>query len=169
MITIKELNEAVKLCEEDLRKFGIPVPTVTYEISKRMTRSLGICYFEYKKVTIRISHLLEEKSLLRNTVMHEMLHAVVGPHVGHGGKWLELANKITNAMPEVYIIQQYTNSEQHQQLQTALEGKIKKDGGGIITCERCGSKEVVSKRRGVYKNPEHYKCKCGGKLILEKF
>lgn len=169
MITIKELNEAVRLCEEDLKKFGYSMPKVKYEISKRMTRSLGICYFKGDGITIRISSLLNDKNLLRNVAMHEMLHALVGPGVGHSGEWLKLANKITNAMPEVYIIQQFTNQEQHQQMQTALEDKVQKDGGGIITCERCGLKEVVTKRRGVYKNPEHYRCKCGGKLTLERY
>jgi len=59
--------------------------------------SLGICYYNDK--SIRISkHFLRgptcTESKMRDTVLHEIAHALAGPKTGHGKKWKEMAKQI---------------------------------------------------------------------------
>jgi hypothetical protein len=64
----------------------------------RAVRRLGVC--RYRTRTIGVSaFVLDQPHELRNTLLHEIAHALVGPRQGHGPVWRAMARRI-GARPE---------------------------------------------------------------------
>ena len=61
------------------------------------TRRLGLCNYNKKKITISY-HLLRgpscDEKQMRNTVLHELAHAIVGPNHNHDETWKKMALRI---------------------------------------------------------------------------
>lgn len=58
-------------------------------------RTLGMCY--YKKKRIEVSQELVRSGnveQIRETILHEIAHALVGPHKAHGQEWRAMAIKV---------------------------------------------------------------------------
>ena len=71
---------------------------------------LGACHFASREITLS-NHYVTQNDLadIRNTVLHEIAHALCGPGVGHSGQWKATARRIgastdvthdTASMPE---------------------------------------------------------------------
>jgi predicted SprT family Zn-dependent metalloprotease len=66
----------------------------------RRKRSLGVCQFRRRRIELSI-HLLEHNPAaeVRDTILHEIAHALVGPGHGHDRVWKEMCRKV-GARPE---------------------------------------------------------------------
>lgn len=66
----------------------------------RRKRSLGMCQFSEKIIALSI-HLVDRNSEeeIRDTILHEIAHALVGPHHGHDTVWKAKCREI-GARPE---------------------------------------------------------------------
>lgn len=87
-------------------------------------RRFGYC--QYSTRTIQISRPLAEVNsweTIRDTVLHEIAHALVGPGHGHDQTWKEMAARV-GARPE----RCYDSST-----------VVKPPGGWKATCARCGT------------------------------
>ena len=61
----------------------------------RAKTRLGLC--DYQKKTIQLSKPLaasQDEQQIRDTLLHEIAHALAGPRAGHGKKWQAIAQKI---------------------------------------------------------------------------
>lgn len=61
----------------------------------RARRRFGSCNFSAKKITLS-AHLvhLNDEDQLRDTILHEISHALAGPRTGHGEVWQATAEAI---------------------------------------------------------------------------
>jgi predicted SprT family Zn-dependent metalloprotease len=78
-------TEARKLAEELLSRHGLHDWTFTFN---RRKRNLGLC--RYQKKTIELSIFFVDRNgwdEIRDTLLHEIAHALVGPGHGHDGVW----------------------------------------------------------------------------------
>lgn len=166
MLTSKIMRELIVECEQDLQEVGLSMPRVSYQISTRLTRALGKCSWRQGRITIKLSDILP-REVARNTLMHEMLHAIAGPREGHGGMWLQLARQISRNNPK-YNITRLANINDNHELKQALEKKTLQRGGATIQCSSCGHESHVTSRHGILKNIDGYRCKCGGKLLVKR-
>jgi hypothetical protein len=99
----QELKGLLKVCTQDLTEAGLALPKVptTYRISNRMTRALGNCRIARNRFTGATTKIIISLSkdltveLAKNTLMHEMLHAVDENRNGHGYAWQQLARLMT--------------------------------------------------------------------------
>lgn len=165
----KELNQLVKECKAELNQLGLELPTpLAIRLSTRMTRAFGNCAQRGRFVlgqrvitstTISISVDLPT-DVGRDTVMHELLHAVAGCEQGHGGEWLRLARIVNKAFG--YKITQYATGERAE---VVKQIRSEKSSGYTVTCENCGRSSQVTARHGIVKNPHGYSCKCGRKAF----
>jgi predicted SprT family Zn-dependent metalloprotease len=66
----------------------------------RRKRSLGVCQYRRRRIELSI-HLIERNSAaeVRDTILHEIAHALVGPGHGHDAVWKEMCRRI-GARPE---------------------------------------------------------------------
>ncbi len=59
------------------------------------TKRLGTCNHSHRVIRIGRSHALEgSEAQIRNTVLHEIAHAIAGPEAGHGPVWKATARRI---------------------------------------------------------------------------
>jgi predicted SprT family Zn-dependent metalloprotease len=61
----------------------------------RAVRRMGCC--NYRKRTISVSEVLAQRTPLsevRDTILHEIAHAIAGPQAGHGLAWRSVALRI---------------------------------------------------------------------------
>ena len=58
----------------------------------RATRRAGLCNFSRKRITVS-RHLAErfDDDAIHQTLLHEVAHALAGPHAGHGVEWRRTA------------------------------------------------------------------------------
>jgi predicted SprT family Zn-dependent metalloprotease len=61
----------------------------------RAKSRLGACHFRTKRITLSASYLATaDLAAIRNTVLHEVAHAIAGPAAGHGPVWKRIARQI---------------------------------------------------------------------------
>lgn len=101
------LSEAQAIRNEVTDKFPGYAPILNrifFKMSNRMTRRLGHCKFRNgEAVEIALSFAAYRHDAnhadLRNTVLHEIAHAIAGHRAGHGFAWQAVARTI-GARPE---------------------------------------------------------------------
>ena len=87
-----KLQTAEKLARELMRKHSLYNWLFQWDNSKRR---FGVCNYRYK--IIGLSRKLTElngKAQVRDTILHEIAHALVGPGNGHNKTWKAMCRKI---------------------------------------------------------------------------
>lgn len=167
-----EVKRIAKECIAEMNSIGITVPTgIKYRVSGRMTRALGNCAEkrsrltgELMELTITISRDLP-LSVGKDTVMHELIHAVVGARARHGWQFQQMAQRINRQLG--YNIGTYANEEEATAIRAVRAERIQIIGTTNLVCAKCGKVHTVkanSKYARMYKN---YYCKCGGSLSIQ--
>lgn len=71
----------------------------------RATRRAGLCDFRARRITLsRHFAARATEHEVRQVLLHEIAHALAGPHAGHGARWRALARELG-----------YTGGRTHQQ------------------------------------------------------
>ena len=66
-------------------------------------KRVGACCYEHKIITLTLHFCLKAtKAEIRETILHEIAHAIVGPKHGHDKKWQETARKIGSSAERCY-------------------------------------------------------------------
>jgi predicted SprT family Zn-dependent metalloprotease len=162
----REFKKSVEKCKEIITACGFTLPTkIEYKLNYRFTAKFGQCKLQHstQKYTIDIAGKYFEAYLeagqvkeMEDTILHEMCHALPDG-MTHGYGWTKYT-KVINSKFGYNIQERATHdSISRSALDTA-----------ILLCDKCGRKHIITKRMKAYKNPQNYKCVCGGKLHLEK-
>ena len=86
------LNEISKQARNLMDSHGLHEWNLRFDESKRF---LGKCNYRDKTVHLSRSHALDGKdSEIRDTILHEIAHALAGPKARHGPKWKTIAKQI---------------------------------------------------------------------------
>jgi hypothetical protein len=86
-------QEAMMYARILLIQFGLAERGWTFRINNNRSR-LGVCRFRNRTVEISRYHLASPAAAIRNTLLHEIAHALVGPSHGHGPVWRAKALEI---------------------------------------------------------------------------
>jgi predicted SprT family Zn-dependent metalloprotease len=63
-------------------------------------RNLGVCKYEQKCIELSVHFVMaNDKAAVRDTILHEIAHAMAGREAGHGSKWKSICREI-GAKPE---------------------------------------------------------------------
>lgn len=155
---VKKLYEEAK---KECRATNIPFKeNVPIEVSKRMTRSLGRCYYNYIdgykiKISAQIKPLSDKE--LKQVIVHEILHTCKGC-MNHGSKWQSYAKKMNHTYG--YDISRLASEEVCNQLKDVRQ----EEGKYVIECQVCKAIIPRTKMSNLVKHPEWYACQCGGNL-----
>lgn len=92
------LEKHWKLCKEYFYRKKEQYRLHGWRISLNSAKtSLGTCYYGEKKICVS-KHFLRgptcNEKKIKDTVLHEIAHALAGPDAGHGKKWKEVAKSI---------------------------------------------------------------------------
>ena len=159
----QKLNALLAQVVEQARQAGIPVsgeicPEV--RINRRAKNRFGGCCRREGRFVIELSQrLLEaEEEAVRRVLAHEVLHTCKGC-ANHGAKWSAWAGVMNRRYG--YGIAR-TDTFEHLGLEDDRVMKY------AVVCEACGSRHLRMKRSPLVDHPERYRCKCGGRLRVER-
>ena len=83
-----------------LDECGLAVDGWTAVVNHRTKRRLGRCRYSQKVIEVS-AWILADPVEARDTILHELAHALAGPEAGHGPVWKAWAVKV-GAKPEQY-------------------------------------------------------------------
>lgn len=87
--------DAAKFLIEKLEEHGLRAKGWRGAFNTRLSRTLGRCYYDRKLIELG-SHYVENNSeeLVKDTILHEIAHALAGPGTGHGPVWKQWCVKV---------------------------------------------------------------------------
>jgi predicted SprT family Zn-dependent metalloprotease len=78
---------AARLAQALLQKHGLHSMGWRFAFN-RGQRQLGLCRFHDKRIELSLHYCLRHNEPeIRDTLLHEIAHAIAGPEAGHGPKW----------------------------------------------------------------------------------
>ena len=182
------LQELFKECKGELQSIGIDledkkIGKIDIHLSKRNNKRYGCCKQENPvyttkrieirghKKTIRYDNhhieispwvMLLEKNIIKNTIMHEMIHCL--PYCNnHGVEFKRYAHEINKKLG--YTISRVGNKEEDFK-KSNISFKQKETYHYKILCEKC--KQTFYRKRISKEFTRKYRCgTCGGKFIIE--
>jgi len=88
-------NEIVQLAKELMTKHGLIEQGWTFGFHTRRKKSLGVCRYNPKTITL-LEYYADNEGLekIKNTILHEIAHALVGPGHHHNKIWKAKAIEI---------------------------------------------------------------------------
>jgi len=88
------LDDARLEAEEELRRFGLDEHGWTFAFDNA-ARRFGSCRYQERKITLskRLT-LANEPREVRETILHEIAHAIAGHAAGHGPEFVRAARAI---------------------------------------------------------------------------
>ena len=92
-----DLNEATKLARKLMREHALnssdTIPKLRWKFKiDRAKRRCGMCFYGKRLITLSKHHILNnDEPQVRDTILHEIAHALVGHAANHGPIWKEKA------------------------------------------------------------------------------
>jgi predicted SprT family Zn-dependent metalloprotease len=145
-MTQKETLDLCYKCSEELIGLGYNLPNVSFNTNYNSVSIMGVCVKVANKFTIKISKFHWQNNgpdEVRNTIMHELSHAIDRNKNSHNYQWMRLAGEIsskTNTVIKMYA--QTTEGEVKAAMNKAV---------AYTDCESCGNRHYVYRRTKVYK------------------
>ena len=116
--------------------------------------------------SIRVSRYYMEgasERQMRETLAHEICHAVYGVTHGHGASWKACANAFNSIYG--YNIQRLGGTSQGDFQLSSKVAKVRY----VVKCESCGQEIKRTRNSRLTLHPEHYRCGiCGGHLYIDE-
>lgn len=93
---------ALTLYTSLMREHGLTVKGWKAKINTRASRRLGCCSYQKKTLDISGWHVDNgTEEAIRDTMLHEIAHAIAGHTAGHGVEWQNVCRRI-GAKPQEY-------------------------------------------------------------------
>ena len=87
-----DLVAALELAEELVARHGLDGWDVRLD---RARRRAGVCHFDRRTIGLSAPlTLLHDEAHVRDTILHEIAHALAGPRHGHDARWRRIAGEI---------------------------------------------------------------------------
>ncbi|MBQ7768558.1 MAG: sprT domain-containing protein [Oscillospiraceae bacterium] len=165
---MKNLMKLVGESQRDLASLNIRTGNVrNWSVNTRAKARWGYCVkvskglFDIQIATALLQDDVDDQAV-KDTIVHELLHTIPGCFK-HTGKWKQYANTINRLLPQ-YKIKRGSSYEEK-----GLEDlRPKPQCRYILKCLRCGSEIGRQRMSAAVEHPEHYRCKCGGRLTRIK-
>ena len=165
---MKDLMKLVGESQRELASLNIRTSNVrNWSVNTRAKARWGYCVkvskglFDIQIAAALLQDDVDEQAV-KDTIVHELLHTIPGC-LKHTGKWKQYANTINRLLPQ-YKIKRGSSYEEK-----GLEDlRPKPQCRYILKCLRCGSEIGRQRMSASVEHPEHYRCKCGGRLTRIK-
>jgi predicted SprT family Zn-dependent metalloprotease len=87
-----ELSDAQQLARALMKQHGLR--GWTYATNKRK-KTLGLCFSRLKRIELSANFIVHNSAaIVKETLLHEIAHAIVGTDHGHDSVWKEMAEQI---------------------------------------------------------------------------
>ena len=153
-----KMQEIVEYYAKDMRSHGIPVRHIRKVRVNNSVNYYGSCKLFRNDNTIAditISNMTVAcgKESLKNTIIHELVHASLPIDENHGKQFHELAKRVS----KIY----HTDIKQYGDRTKETEEFKKQQYKYKVTCKHCGSTWYYIRKTKFVKYPHLYQCGCG--------
>ena len=155
---MQSMETIVNYFAKDMRSHGIPVRTIRKVRVNNSVKYFGRCMLYYKDDTIAditISNMTVANGgeSVKNTIIHELVHASLPIDENHGKQFQELAKKVS----KIY----HTDIKQCGDSTKETEEFRKQQYKYKVTCKQCGSTWYYIRKTKFVRYPQLYQCGCG--------
>lgn len=85
-------SEAATIARQMMNQHGLYDWTFGWDRAKRRA---GACHYHRKQITLSHHHVsMNQENEVRDTILHEIAHALAGPGTGHGWQWRQVCRRI---------------------------------------------------------------------------
>ena len=155
---MQSMETIVNYFAKDMRSHGIPVRTIRKVRVNNSIRYYGRCML-YRKddtiadITISNMTVANGGESIKNTIIHELVHASLPINANHGKQFQELAKKVS----KIY----HTDIKQYGDRTKESEEFRKQQYKYKVTCKQCGSTWYYIRKTKFVKHPHLYRCGSG--------
>ena len=155
---MQSMDTIVNYFAKDMRSHGIPVRTIRKVRVNNSIRYYGRCML-YRKddtiadITISNMTLANGSESIKNTIIHELVHASLPIDENHGKQFRELAKNVS----KIY----HTDIKQYGDKTKETEEFRKQQYKYKVTCKQCGSTWYYIRKTKFVTCPQLYQCRCG--------
>jgi predicted SprT family Zn-dependent metalloprotease len=145
-MTAEETYNLCIKCKDELIELGYDLPNVSFTTNYNSVSVMGVCVRRLDNFTIKVSkfHWQNNDEIeVRNTIMHELSHAIDRNKHSHNHQWMRLAREISNKTNTV--IKMYAQSTEGEE-KASMERAV-----AYTNCEGCGHRHYIYRRTKVYK------------------
>jgi predicted SprT family Zn-dependent metalloprotease len=148
LMTKTDVRRLAAQCEIELKELGYDLPKVYYDLTYNSTKIMGLCGYNKHsdECTIKVSKFHYENNTVeevRNTIMHELTHAIDRNKHSHNHVWLKLAREVSaQTGTDIKMYAQTTEGEYEASMQRAV---------AYIDCAKCGQRHFIFRRTKAYK------------------
>lgn len=168
---MRDINAYGRKCLDMMEQVDIPVGQISFKPARKGTQSFWgkCCAKGNSRYEIRINQYLLDESVpeesLMDTILHELCHAYPG-RMNHTGGWWSAVNKV-NSVYGYNISEKATMESKNvsEDIMNRYKATTQRYG---IQCQKCNMIHWSSRLSATIKNPNGYRCRCGGKLLRIK-
>ena len=169
--TMADFKNDFEDCKKQLANLGYELQDgINLVLNNRATRRFGQCsvrrdYYGnthcYKIELSTKTFPYSSKEEIKNTLMHECIHAIPECHFnGHGNIWKRVASEVNEAYG--YKIKRCSDREDKEAYAKAVEERT----NYTVKCSKCGHEWHYQRMSKCVKHPELYTHNnCGGHLV----
>ena len=118
------------------------------KLNSRSKCRLGACHYRNKTLDISVWHVDNgTDEAIKDTMLHEIAHAIAGHRAGHGPDWQAVCRRI-GAKPEQYAGEEDSNKNLPWRL------AVRNEDGTITPLSRIGARRTDVSRKMVRGKPE---------------
>lgn len=155
---MQSMETIVNYFAKDMRSHGIPVRKIRKVRVNNSVNYYGSCKLfgsdnTIADITISNMTVACGKESLKNTIIHELVHASLPIDENHGKQFQELAKKVS----KIY----HTDIKQYGETTKETEEFKKQQYKYKVTCKHCGSTWYYIRKTKFVKYPHLYQCGCG--------
>ena len=89
-----DLAAAKQLAQQLMNQYGLTHSGWSFTFNRRK-RTLGLCNYDAKRVELSQHFVIcNDEQAVRDTVLHEIAHALAGHRAGHGAVWARLCREL---------------------------------------------------------------------------
>jgi predicted SprT family Zn-dependent metalloprotease len=119
MLVAMDIPQAEKLATQLMHQHGLDGWQFKWD---RATKRLGSCNYTRKRITLSPHQTKNRKEHeVKDTILHEIAHALLPPRTGHGKLWKAKCVQI-GARPQRCVIVSRNNATAARKFLTALKG-----------------------------------------------
>lgn len=159
-MTKTDVRRLAAQCEIELKELGYDLPKVNYDLTYNSVQVMGLCRYNKttEECTIKVSKFHYENNTIdevRNTIMHELTHAIDRNQHSHDHVWLKLAREVSlQTGTDIKMYAETTDGEYEASMKRAV---------AHVDCAQCGHRHFIYRRTKVYRREAtgYYCSTCG--------
>lgn len=131
-----ELAAAERLAKQLMSKHGL-TSSWRFAFDRAVVR-FGCCHWRARKITLSAQLVaMNDEAAVRDTILHEIAHALTSPRSGHGPKWKRIAQSIGACASRCYGGEVVLPPHKYVGMCPTCRRTIRRNRRARVSCAHC--------------------------------